>query len=100
MHVVILLALVLCTASCSGDCELTGRTMYSSGTCEPLPPGSEGCVGGPVWNEDGEVHQDDVDTVFPFDCIARVPDCRSGHTNPRTFWCRNLSAGAIWSELL
>ncbi len=86
-------------AGCSdGDtCDLPTTTHYS---CEPIPAGSFGCVGGPTYlsGRDDQWHADDLETTFPVECRAGVPDCSSNFRGSlRTFEC---SPTGTWSEAL
>ena len=94
-----MIAWLVCSAACSNDtCEVPDHTTYS---CEPLPAGSDGCTGGPVWLDDGTEHQDDVDKVFPADCTASVPMCSSYYRNMlRLFECHRGDMTYVWSEAL
>ena len=80
------LLVAMLAASCGDRCELPERTRY---TCKPLPAGSAGCVGGPVWIErDGdEKHHDDPDKTFPNGCRAEVPECSGFYEGGRRFEC-------------
>jgi hypothetical protein len=93
-----LLFLVLC--ACSGDaplCDPPAHTVYG---CDPVPAGSGGCVGGPVWSpvdggSDAPRFQDDVGTTFPGQCHALIPDCSPYYKgSPRGFLCDH----GVWSE--
>lgn len=94
--------MVLVVAGCidSHDslCTPPAHTTYS---CEPLPAGSPGCVGGPQWrplgSKDGELRQDDLELTFPDQCRAEIPDCSPYYQgSPRAFECFN----GQWGELL
>lgn len=97
--------LVLAAACDSDVCDAPERTRYS---CEPVPTGSMGCVGGPTWepsrSADDELRQDDPALTFPIGCRAEIPDCSGFYpANPRPFVCSSNpleNSGASWSELL
>ena len=93
MRFVALSALLLSSFSCSGACDAPAHTMYS---CEPMLPGTSGCVGGPYWTDDGERYQEDLDKIFPEQCIATIPDCSLDSPRPRSFIC----VGSGWAENL
>lgn len=71
-----------CALLCDDDSE---RPTYS---CEPLPPGSAGCLGGPLG--------DARDRVFPIGCSATVKSCSSDN-GVRSFSC---FPNGGWGELL
>ena len=103
-------SIVIVTASCAlgcgsddvgPSCTLPNETMYS---CQPVPNGSHGCVGGPVWSAvqrpiDGSLHRDDDDKTFPVGCTADIPDCSTFLIGaPRRFECDN-GEPPQWGEL-
>jgi hypothetical protein len=74
-------------------------------TCEPVPTGTDGCIGGPKWferqNPDGPIHQDDPDKTFPLECYADIPDCSGFFRGAlRRFHCGPSGMGPEWAELL
>ena len=98
----------LLLVGCGGDdgqafqCHAPMHTMYS---CAPVPAGSVGCHGGPVWfkgapdQHDGGALQDDPDAVFPVGCRATIPDCLT-FENGRRFYCGSDGTVAGWGEEL
>lgn len=91
-----LIAVLVSSSGCGLMCDVDEGTTYS---CEPLPVGSPGCVGGPRWMEDGVMYHDAPETVFPVGCHARVPSC-SADDGKRTFECFQFEAQTfVWGEL-
>ena len=94
------MVLVLAFA-CSSEKPLCQPPPHTTYTCDPLPPGSPGCLGGPEWRSDygpadAALQQDDPDKVFPRDCIARIPDCSPFYKgSPREYVC---SSSGGWIE--
>ncbi len=94
----LVVVLAACVDSQHPLCTPPARTTYS---CEPLPAGSPGCIGGPEWRPlgsvDDPIRQDDLDLIFPDQCKAEIPDCSPFYQgSPRAFECFNGS----WGELL
>lgn len=92
----VVLSVVLSASACTDTCEKPERTKYA---CAPLQDAEQGCVGGPVWFEDGDRHQDDVEKSFPVGCVAEIPDCSVNYEGSvRSFSC---SGGLMktWLEL-
>jgi hypothetical protein len=97
--VVVVFALASCDSS---ECKAPEHTTYN---CEPVPAGTPGCIGGPIWmsnqSSGGATHQDDPDKVFPAGCFAEIPDCSPYYANSaRTFKCDADVSGGQWGELL
>lgn len=87
------LLLALLIGGCGDTCELPSSTKYN---CEPLPAGSSGCIGGPIYGDDRD-QQDDKDKVFPEHCRAEIPACSSHFQGSlRSFVC--MPGG--WAELI
>ena len=85
----VLVDLLVANAGCAVLCDEYEGKIYS---CEPLPAGSAGCVGGPLGL--------DPKKTLRFGCTARVPECPSddGH---RSFNCTELEDGRwVWIEFL
>ncbi|HEY5923975.1 MAG TPA: hypothetical protein VIV11_19985, partial [Kofleriaceae bacterium] len=63
-------------------CEVPDMTLYS---CEPIPNGAYGCIGGPKWvSYDGEEgRHEDPDLTFPRGCRAEIPDCSAYYQGSR-----------------
>lgn len=91
----LLLAAALVLGACADNECLPA--MYS---CEPVPEGSPGCVGGPMWHprdaSEGFMCHADVDKVFPGGCKATIAESSHFGGN-RTFSCL---LGTGWRELL
>jgi len=98
----LLLIASIVVGGCTGDnaCEHTDRTAYS---CEPLPAGSAGCIGGPTWRPEyaleGPLCHADVDKVFPVGCRATIAESSRFGSN-RTFECMVDADIGEWKELL
>lgn len=88
------LVLLVCVALGSGcalvcDVPDDAKPTYS---CEPLPAGSLGCVGGPL--------EDSPDRTFQPNCRAEIPSCESEYGS-RSFLCSELEPSVfVWSESL
>jgi hypothetical protein len=91
-HVLALCAL-LAAAGCEDEssfhCRAPAMTQFS---CAPLPAGSYGCVGGPVWrsNVTGAEHTEEPDVVFPVGCVVTVPECGCCYESGRGFECAGM----------
>lgn len=86
MRAVVYAALLL--ASCM-PCEPYDGETYS---CEPLPAGSPGCVGGPLGA--------DPEQTFPANCGARMPYCPD-ENGTRTFICvQGGDSAFFWAEAI
>src|SRR6185503_7874271 len=83
---------LICAAGCSGDdvhefeCHAPATIQYD---CQPIPAGSYGCVGGPVWKEhySGPEHREEPDKVFPVLCQVELPECGCCYSSGRTLVC-------------
>jgi len=102
-RLVLVIAVTAVIAGCDDApaCRAPAHTTYS---CDPIPAGGRGCVGGPVWSTVYSTidaarpqHQDDPALTFPQGCQASIPECSPFYRNePRAFTCD----GTGWSELL
>jgi hypothetical protein len=99
-------AILLAGCGSDSECNAPAHTEY---TCEPIAPGSVGCVGGPRYQTAGGSFQDDPDQTFPLQCGARVPACSpTFQGSPRSFQCAEsldsndagIDAAILWFELL
>jgi len=99
---VLLVSVGACGGSDEYECHAPDHTTFM---CEPLPSGSDGCMGGPRWTAagpassvDAAVHQEAPDSIFPAGCYAKIPDCGTFQSG-RLFQCSMVS-GWVWVELL
>ena len=86
-----LLALIAITIACTDDSRMCGAPDHVGYDCDPTT--GPGCVGGPIWQ--GAV--DHPDSVYPVQCTATLPECRTLENGPVTAQCQHLaSAGFLW----
>ena len=97
---IVVLVAVVSLAACADtpECRAPDHTTY---TCEPIPAGGDGCVGGPIWRPknsgNAAAQQNDPALTFPLGCTASIPDCSGTYPGAaRQFTCENDG----WSELL
>ncbi len=96
-RVALLVATAIALGACAdNDCA---PVTYS---CEPVPEGSPGCVGGPLWHpheaSDDFMCHADVDKVFPAGCSATIAE--TGHFGSNRMFSCIAGRSFAWHELL
>ena len=92
MYRLLVIAISLVIA-CADDAPKCGAPDHVGYDCDPTT--GPGCVGGPVWQ--GAI--DHPGTVYPAECTATLPECRTLGNGPVTAQCQNVgSAGFLWVE--
>lgn len=87
--------LALATLVCSGcwwedpSCDPPDEVEYD---CQPIPDGSAGCKGGPMYYEGDHLIQVDPNKTFPFGCHATLPRCDTFHGGVQVGTCEQYDA--------
>jgi len=81
-------ALFLSCTSGDKTCSPPVRTMYS---CQAIPTGSSGCVGGPPSAPSAGASPIDPDMTFPVGCVAQMPFCVPAYSSEvQTCTCQEV----------